>query len=122
MTGNEERRRFTRVNFDTNATLIQQEENTVVRVLDISLNGVLVETPQEYRINTDLPLELLLALSEEDAIRMKVVLIHSSHDILGFKCESIDMESITLLRRLIELNMGDPHASERVLDELLHKE
>jgi hypothetical protein len=34
-------------------------------------------------------------------------------------CRSIDIESITHLRRLIEVNLGDPAASERELKALI---
>jgi hypothetical protein len=37
----------------------------------------------------------------------------------GVLCRSIDLESITHLRRLIEVNLGDPAASERELKALI---
>jgi hypothetical protein len=37
----------------------------------------------------------------------------------GVLCRSIDLESITHLRRLIEVNLGDPAASDRELKALI---
>ncbi len=114
-----DRRRFTRIRFDTAATLNQGETVFHTHVLDISLNGVLLETPEEYKIRADLPANISIFLSESAEIQMQVSLAHSSSQYLGFHCESIDMESVGHLRRLIELNMDDPCAPERVLEELV---
>lgn len=37
----------------------------------------------------------------------------------GFQCVSIDLESATELRRLLELNLGDPALLERDIQALL---
>lgn len=119
MSQHDERRRFTRVNFDAKATLTQGDTTLDIHVLDISVNGVLVETPEEYSISTEESVKIHLALADDAKIVMMANLVHSSSDLLGFKCISIDMESATQLRRLIELNMEEDNATERVLDELL---
>ncbi|ACR14470.1 PilZ domain-containing protein [Teredinibacter turnerae] len=116
----EERRRFTRVDYQTNATLIQGNAKCVAAIADISLNGLLVSTPEHYEIRVDEPLEVVIELSEDAQIHMKVSLAHSSSELLGFRCESIDVESVAHLRRLLELNLGQNDAAERVLAELLH--
>ncbi|MFT5082144.1 MAG: hypothetical protein ACI9Y1_000166 [Lentisphaeria bacterium] len=115
----ENRRRFTRVGFDTQADISQGEATFTMRVIDISLNGVLAETPEEYALNAEQPVTICIALTEDDTIIMQARLAHSSSKLLGFQSESIDMTSIAHLRRLIELNLGDPGASERLLEELL---
>ena len=114
-----ERRRFTRVRFDTAATLVQGESLFHTHVLDISINGVLLETPEDYSVRTDLPAYISIFLNDNAEIQMRVSMVHSSSNYLGFHCESIDVESIGHLRRLIELNVDDPNASERILDELV---
>lgn len=122
MTQTNERRQFTRIDFDATAQLVQGETNLPVHLIDLSLNGVLLETPKTYTISTETPASIVITLTDDAQITMTVTLIHSSNEVLGFKCDSIDMESITLLRRLIELNIGDEHASERVLEELLKRQ
>ncbi len=119
MSDNDERRRFTRVQFDTAATLAQKESVFHTHVLDISLNGVLLETPQNYKIDANQHAEIVIFLNESTEIQMTVSLAHSTSKYLGFHCESIDVDSIAHLRRLIELNIDLPNASERILDELI---
>lgn len=55
--------------------------------------------------------ELLIAMAGE--------LAHVEGGHAGVLCRSIDLESITHLRRLIEVNLGDPMASERELKALI---
>ncbi len=119
MTDHEERRRYTRINFDCDAAIIQGDNRYQVHLVDVSLNGVLIETPEDYAIRAAEPVDVEICLSGEITITMHSHLVHSSPEVLGFTCDSIDMDSMTHLRRLIELNMENPEASERVLDELL---
>ena len=118
MNTDNERRRFTRIPFDTAATVVQNESAYHTHILDISLNGVLLETPKDYLLRADAIAYISIFLSESIEIQMQAKLIHSSNQYLGFRCECIDMESVSHLRRLVELNMDDPRAPERVLEEL----
>jgi hypothetical protein len=49
---------------------------------------------------------------------METIVVHSQQDSLGLRCEKIDIESASHLRRLLELNMGDAELLSRELDEL----
>lgn len=118
---NHERRQFSRVVFDAHVTVTQEGRSFAAQLEDISLNGVLLSTPAQYQIRTDMPCSLSINLAGDTEINMQVTLVHSSSSFLGFHCTSIDMDSIIHLRRLIEINLGDPHASERVLAELLKR-
>jgi len=115
----EERRRFTRIEFASDANIEQSGNQYNVNLVDISLNGVLIETPEHYALNADETVDVNITLSTELTITMRSELVHSSSKYLGFQCESIDMESMSHLRRLIELNIDHPRASERVLEELI---
>lgn len=115
-----ERRRYTRINFNTRVEFRQGKLAFETELVDVSLNGILIDTPRDYEIRANIPAEARIPLGDEAEIRMTVRLIHSSSEVLGFECESIDVDSIAHLRRLIELNMGDPHAAERVLHELVN--
>jgi hypothetical protein len=117
----EERRQFSRIEFDADVHLIQENKQYSAQLHDISLNGVLITTPTEYHIRADMPCTLKVILSDHAVISMQVTLVHSSATFLGFHCTSIDMDSIVHLRRLIEINLGEPGASERVLTELLRR-
>ena len=116
-----DRRQFSRIEFDASAFLIQEGRQIGASLVDISLNGVLVETPSTYQLRTDMPCTINIVLSEDVVISMQASLVHSSSKLLGFHCSSIDMDSIIHLRRLIEINLEDAGASERVLSELLKR-
>jgi hypothetical protein len=117
----EDRRQFTRIEFEADVTMAQENRSYQVQLQDISVNGVLVTTPTDYHIRTDIPCTVQVKLSENAIITMLGVLVHSSSKVLGFRCDNIDMESIVHLRRLVEINLDDPNASERVLAELLKR-
>ena len=65
--------------------------------------------------------KLLLGDPAQDgiAIAMAGELTHVDEGRAGVLCRSIDLESITHLRRLIEVNLGDAAASERELKALI---
>ncbi len=117
----EERRQYSRVPFVAQAIISQDNKSFITELIDISLNGLLAKTPEHYYLRSDMPCSVKIILSPDLAIHMQVALIHSSHNALGLHCTSIDMDSITHLRRLIESNIEDPNASERVLSELVLK-
>ena len=48
--------------------------------------------------------------------------MHIEDDHTGYRCEHIDLDSISHLRRLVELNLGDPDILDRELSELSHVE
>ena len=115
----QERRKFTRINFDTAISLKQHGDAYQTKLEDISLNGILVQTPENYSLEADKPIDASITLGDDTDIQMTVILVHSSHDLLGFRCISIDMDSISHLRRLIELNIEDENAADRILNELI---
>ncbi len=117
----EDRRQFTRVEFEAVVKLSQDGRSYDTELMDVSLNGVLVKTPSEYEIRSDQSCDISIRLSSDCVINMECTLVHSSSTYLGLHCTSIDMDSMVYLRRLIEINMDDPQASERVLSELLRR-
>jgi hypothetical protein len=93
-----------------------------VQVLDISLQGALVEcakaggeAPQKGQ-----ELTLDIRLDGEVHIVMHGTSTHIEDNKVGVSCSSIDIDSITHLRRLLELNLGDPELLDRDLVALYH--
>ncbi len=87
-------------------------------LIDISLRGALIETPVGWpRDATTGSLEVRLEHSPV-AIRMTVLPAHQSGNRTGLQCVTIDVDSMTHLRRLMELNLGDPDLVERELTAL----
>ena len=109
-------RRYTRVPFLMEGELRIGDQHIPMHLIDISLNGALVEpvdkaTPEPGSAGV---LELPLAGSDV-LIRMAVAVAHSRDATIGLRCTGIDLESMTHLRRLMELNLGDAHLVEREL-------
>lgn len=115
----EERRRFKRIAFDAHTGLGQGEHRWDVTLLDLSLKGVLVERPAGWQGNHDAPFQIRIELGEQAPVNMEAVLRHDNDGQLGFECTHIDLDSISHLRRLVELNLGDEAELERELSALI---
>ena len=115
----EERRHFHRVLFDASAWLSFPDRQVPVRVVDISLKGALVEA-QDALPEALEPCDLELCLDEraQPCIQMHMEPLHRHGQVLGLRCLNIDVESISHLRRLVELNLGDAQLLERDLQAL----
>ncbi|MDX1693064.1 MAG: PilZ domain-containing protein [Ketobacteraceae bacterium] len=115
-----EKRHFTRVQFDASATLRSGDQTWDTNVIDISMKGALVEQP-EADFATDQNVELTLTLSDNSTqITMQGKIAHVENRTLGVVCEHIDVDSVSHLRRIVELNTGNPDLLERELDALTH--
>lgn len=113
-----ERRQFSRVLFDAWVELRQGERSWQTTVVDLSLNGLLVSEPMDWEIDDTKPLVAAIRLDAHATIQMTVLWRHSRNGHIGFECEHIDLDSISNLRRLVELNLGDPVLLERQLGAL----
>jgi len=124
MSGNgKEQRHFTRIPFDCDASIYEQDKHCwSTQLLDISLNGVLVTRPQDWQpvIGDECRLRLKLNNSGVTIDMEQAAIAHIHDDRIGFKCEFIDLDSITHLKRLVELNLGDPELVHRELAVLGH--
>ncbi|GGW53617.1 PilZ domain-containing protein [Alishewanella tabrizica] len=116
-----EQRHFKRVRFFSQAELVSDGHRYATEVIDLSLKGALIKKPAETVSTGTSPLLLSLHLSEsEETITMQVSIAHQHADVLGLHCDKIDIDSISHLRRLLELNLGDPALLNRELDELIN--
>jgi hypothetical protein len=117
----EERRRFHRIHFDAPATLSLESGQIQSLILDCSLHGVMVKRHPDWQPHQGEPVGLELRLTEEEgpAIQMQTEVMRIGADSVGLSCRHIDLESITRLRRLVELNLGDSSLLERDLEHLV---
>lgn len=115
----ENRRIFTRILFSMNATLEVEQQKYSVNILDISLNGALVTAPIKESSLMDKTGLLHFDLADGEAIvEMHVTVVHEEHDEIGLQCNSLDIDSVTHLRRLVELNLGDESQLTKELSQL----
>ena len=115
----ENRRQFTRILFSIKAELNIEDNTYPVSIHDISLNGALVSA-----VNSEQPLKgklgtLTFFLSDnESEVTMHIAVVHEGEDETGLQCNAIDIDSVTHLKRLVELNLGDENQLNKELYQL----
>ncbi|MDH5785800.1 MAG: PilZ domain-containing protein [Chromatiales bacterium] len=116
----ENRRIFTRIPMDKEITLACGAHQWRSQLLDISLKGALLAVPNDFEECPECTCRLMFLLNDTDVTIMMVgYIVHHQNDRLGFRCDNIDLDSITHLKRMVELNLGDEHLLERELEELI---
>jgi len=118
-TADQEQRKHHRVVFDTMASVHINASNLHAHILDVSLKGALIEKPASWTAKVGDTGQLRIVLSDNiSAISMDIKVAHIEDDHVGFYCEHIDIDSITHLRRLVELNLGNTELLEREFSAL----
>lgn len=119
MNDSADRRRFWRAAFQAEVNLAGGAGATPAELIDISLKGALVTVPPQWQGRPGDSAQLALRLADDTEIAMDVVVSHVEGRRVGLRCNDIDLDSITHLRRLVELNAGDPALLDRELAALL---
>ena len=119
MTG-ENRRRFRRIILRRPLLLAADGRSWPGELLDISLRGALMRTEQ-----TPLPAvgsqgvaDIALCDDPDYLIHMQVEVCRTEARHIALRVTGIDIEDACQLRRLVELNAGDPELLARELEEL----
>jgi hypothetical protein len=119
MNKNNNRRQFWRAAFDSTVRLTTDHGTVDAKLIDISLKGALLEVPGRWQGRKGDPCHVKLHLAEGVVIAMWGHVAHLDGQHIGIRGESIDIDSITHLRRLVELNSGDAALLEREFQLLL---
>jgi hypothetical protein len=115
----ENRRRFSRIHFVTDASLQVGESHYDAHVLDLSLKGVLLQVSQVS--NPLLGSEGIMQFRLEGSdivLRFLGILAHCEGDRLGYRFAEMDLDSMSHLRQLLEYNLGDPAQLKREVQAL----
>jgi hypothetical protein len=121
------RRHFSRIHFNTPGRLSFGEGTFNVEVRDLSLKGALVKLPPFHALQVGQSCDLSADLGGasdsgetvgEGIIHMVARVAHVREQEVGLRCVEIDLDSITHLRRLVELNLGDESLLHRELEYL----
>lgn len=124
----ENRRVFSRVQFATNVKIGVHPDFTnraVIQVhdgemLDISLKGALIRPAKHLRCEMGQEIDLSFFLPSSDVtLTFKAIVAHKHAEKLGLKFICEDLDTLTHLRRLVELNLGDHEKVERELPFLI---
>ncbi|NRA53201.1 MAG: PilZ domain-containing protein [Gammaproteobacteria bacterium] len=110
----EEKRLFQRILFSHDATLVDATGKWPIQILDLSLHGFLCTEPANSTMQLNHLASLVLKLDDQHSITINAKLVHIDNQLLGFDNHDIDIDSISELKRLVELNLGN--------DELLHRQ
>lgn len=117
---NDDKRGFHRIVYHSNAFVYIGEVYTPCKVLDISLKGCLLELPGDWLSQADKIDRIEILLEGGLAVNMQVSLSHHEGAQTGFRCNHIDLDSVTVLRRMIELNLGDSELLNRDIKALVN--
>ena len=114
-----ERRKFSRVVYQANITLQQDDKQWKGSLVDLSLHGLLINLADNKEIKENSELSVRFTLNESDIdISAKCKLINRTDNTLRLCISHIDIDSISHLKRLIELNVGSSDMLLRQLSEL----
>jgi PilZ domain len=117
-----DKRHFNRIAFDSPVVLRQEDNEWKSKLVDISLKGALILEPDNWKQNDNDDYQLSIQLDNSDIeINMDVKLAHAENEQIGFHCEHIDIDSVTDLRRLVELNLGDEELLNRDIANMLEQ-
>lgn len=115
-------RHFRRIPFAAEVTLKAEQETYMGQLLDVALKGAMIGT------DTALPFELgakcslcIVLPGTPISLEFQAELVHSEELCYGFKFISENLETLTHLRKMIELNTGDAEATRSELSAWLSK-
>ncbi|WP_019030016.1 PilZ domain-containing protein [Colwellia piezophila] len=115
----ENRRQFTRILFSVKAEIKIEEKTYPVSIHDISLNGALVTAiDSEHSLKGKLGTLHFILSDQESEVIMNIAIVHEEEHETGLQCNAIDIDSVTHLRRLVELNLGDEEQLNKELSQL----
>lgn len=114
----EDRRSFTRIMFTSPANIEMDGKEVDVQLIDLSLNGALIEMKTDDAMTMGDKTKININLDNQCLISMQVEVRHVKDNKVGLHCENIDIDSITHLRRLVELNLADDSVLNRELSQL----
>jgi hypothetical protein len=120
MRDSQDHRLFWRAPFHAAVHLTDATGTWEGELLDISLEGALLEMSADWPGVLGAKCKLRLDLGQEAVIIMQATVAHLEGTRMGLRCDNLGLDSITHLRRLVELNAGDPNLLERELPALLH--
>ncbi|MEZ9621874.1 PilZ domain-containing protein [Vibrio sp. 10N.222.55.A3] len=110
-----ERRQFSRVIYQVPTEISQGQVKVSGSVQDLSLHGLLIQCNESKQLSHDVPVQVSFKLENSDInIQLEATIVSTINTSMRLRIEHLDIDSISHLKRLVELNVGD--------DELLYRE
>jgi len=115
-----DKRLFNRIAFDAPVTIHSEDGDWGSSLIDISLKGVLVTRPENWNHCDNDEFDISVELEGQNSIiNMDVKQVHKADESLGLQCTNIDLDSVTILKRLVELNLGDEQVLDRDIKNMM---
>ena len=121
-----ERRKFSRINFQVHCALSfdkkTEHHDFEATLVDISLNGALVSiNPMVIDLEEE-SVQLHLNLQGSDIeLLLNGFVCHQNEQLLGIQFTTFDLDTVSHLKRLIELNLGGDQDMHREFSELIEQ-
>lgn len=113
-----QRRHYSRIHFHGSAVFQAFLGQWPCEVLDLSLRGALISVAVPcVAVGTSCLLEL--RLDDDVCVRMEGHVAHHCAGQVGIVCDETDLDSMSHLRRLLSLNLGDASLLDREFSTLL---
>ena len=113
-------RHFRRIPFEAEVTLNSGSDTWSGELLDVAMKGAMVGTESSLPLPLGTECSLCISLPGTPiSLDFQAALVHSEENSYGFKFISENLETLTHLRKLIELNTGDAEATRSELSAWL---
>ena len=112
-------RQFRRIALDAEVRLYSDRAMWSTRMRDISLHGALLVKPDGWTGLIGKTQRLELRMHTSNIISVTATIANVSETGVGYRFDRMVLESFTRLKRLIELNTGDPELVHRELTALV---
>lgn len=100
-----EKRRFTRVELALPVEVHQGGSVWHQRLIDISLNGVATDQPEQWDAQYNEPFTLIIKLEEDSTLELHAYLQHVEAGKLGFSMQHVDRENMEPLLEVLQAHM-----------------
>ncbi|MBB1273003.1 PilZ domain-containing protein [Psychromonas sp. SR45-3] len=119
-----ERRKFSRINFQCHCSLIFDQEIAThdfdASLVDISFNGALVAVNAFAPDLNQQQVQVILTLEgSEVQLLLNGTVSHQQDQLLGIHFTKTELETMSHLKRLIELNLGNHDEMHREFEQLI---
>jgi len=114
-----ERRRFSRIIYQVPALIEQGNLAMQATIQDLSLHGLLLKVEDAKPLDSLLPVEVGFSfIQSEQMMQFSAGIVSIAGNVIRLKISNIDIESISQLKRFIELNVGNNELLNRELEHL----
>ena len=114
-----ERRRFSRILYQAPAELRQGDNKFSSSIKDLSLHGLLLTSAKDNPLDINQQVDVFFHIPESDiVISLTAKIVDITPEIMRTSILHIDIDSISHLKRLVELNVGDEALLHREMEQL----